>query len=289
MNYIECIQKSLDYIEENLDQEITVENLAEISLCSKFHFHRLFKAMVGIGVMEYVRKRRLTIAAQKLHYTCESIINIAMDVGYNSHTAFTRAFKGLYDLSPIEYRNKEVSIDHFEHVDVSHRKLINNKVGCIFGPRIFRKSSFSVVGMKITCSFDENKDTRAVPNLWYNFLERRKEIAGLVGEIGFGVSFDSCLGKFFNYIASFEVRDIKSIPEGMEYYTVPSSLYASFLFKFNSDLGRFYEALDYVYGVWLPQSKYKLSNQMDLIEAVDFTQYLKEDNSFEIWIPLQDD
>ncbi len=106
MNYIEGIQKVLDYIEENIEDPITLDKLADISLSSKFHFHRLFKAMVGIGVMEYVRKRRLTIAAQKLHYSNQSIIDIAMDTGYNSHAAFTRAFKGLHNISPETYRKK---------------------------------------------------------------------------------------------------------------------------------------------------------------------------------------
>ncbi len=93
---------------------------------------------------------------------------------------------------------------------------------------------------------------------------------------------------FFNYIASLEVADKDSIPQGMVSFQVPSSLFASFRFKFDSDIERFYEVLDYIYGIWLPESKYKLSNKLDLIEVIDFSRNLQEDHSYEIWIPLED-
>ena len=104
MDYIECVQKSLDYIEENLEDQISLEKLAEVTFCSIFHFHRLFTALVGMNVIEYVRKRRLTVAAQRLRSTNQSIIQLAIETGFNSHAAFTRAFKNAFGVLPDIYR-----------------------------------------------------------------------------------------------------------------------------------------------------------------------------------------
>jgi len=100
MNYVTCIQRTLDYIEENLETQITLEKLAEIACFSPFHYHRVFQAMVGESVMDYVRKRRLTRAAERLFFTDEKVIDIALDVGFHYQESFNRAFKKFYDVSP---------------------------------------------------------------------------------------------------------------------------------------------------------------------------------------------
>ncbi|MDF2520338.1 MAG: AraC family transcriptional regulator [Clostridia bacterium] len=98
------IKQSIDYIEEHLTDEITLDSLAELSFFSKYHFHRLFKTETGKAPMEYVRERRLTQAAYELAFSSKSITYIAHSLSFNSQDAFDKAFKRVYGITPIEYR-----------------------------------------------------------------------------------------------------------------------------------------------------------------------------------------
>lgn len=102
------IQKSIDYIEEHLTEDITLDNLADIAFFSKYHFHRLFKSSIGKTVMEYVRERRLAQAAHELIFSAKTIAHIAYSLSFNSHDAFDKAFKRLYGVLANEYRKNMV-------------------------------------------------------------------------------------------------------------------------------------------------------------------------------------
>lgn len=109
MNYDTCIKKSLEYIENNLDKKIELKDLADRVFLSKYHFHRIFHAVVGKPVAEYIRKRRLLKSADKLLNTNNKIVNIAFKYQFNSQEAFTKAFKRLYGMPPREFRKSRVT------------------------------------------------------------------------------------------------------------------------------------------------------------------------------------
>lgn len=88
MSYMECFQKSIDYIEEHLQDKMTVEELSAIAGFSPYHFYRLFAAYVGLPVMEYVRRRRLAHAAAELAKG-KRVIDIAMEYGFETHAGFS--------------------------------------------------------------------------------------------------------------------------------------------------------------------------------------------------------
>ena len=94
-SYETQIQRSIDYIEEDVMEKQT-RKLARIAGFSESHFHRVFQALVGDTVMEYVRKRRLAQATYQLSHTDEKIIDIAFEHGFQSHETFTRAFKNCF-------------------------------------------------------------------------------------------------------------------------------------------------------------------------------------------------
>jgi AraC family transcriptional regulator len=103
--YRERIQRVQRFIRERLDEELPLERLARVAHFSPYHFHRIFKALVGEGVFEYVRRLRLESAAQALAAGGRSVLQIALAAGYGSHEAFTRAFRQQLGVSPTEYRN----------------------------------------------------------------------------------------------------------------------------------------------------------------------------------------
>lgn len=98
------IKKIILYVEENLHEPLTLENIASQSYFSKYHFHRIFQSSIGMTVTEYIRLRRLANASSDLLYTNERILDIAFYYRFESQESFTRVFKEIYKLPPEKYR-----------------------------------------------------------------------------------------------------------------------------------------------------------------------------------------
>ena len=114
MHAWESIQKSVDYIEENLSREIQIEELANVASLSVFYFQRLFSRLVTRSVREYIKLRRLACACKSLDNKKKRILDIALEYGFKSHITFTKAFKATYGLTPSEYRDKHVVLESFD-------------------------------------------------------------------------------------------------------------------------------------------------------------------------------
>ncbi len=107
MNYKERINRIIDFIGKNLDEELTLDELCKVACFSKHHFHRLFTAHSGVSLQSYIKWLRLKRAAHQLTmYKKDTIINIALDAGFESHESFSRAFKQICKQSPSEFRNE---------------------------------------------------------------------------------------------------------------------------------------------------------------------------------------
>lgn len=99
------IGASIEFIEKHLCDNIKLEDIAKRSYFSEFHFHRLFRSEAGTSVMNYIRTRRLSRAAEELAYTEEDITGIALKYQFSSEESFSRAFKREYGICPRDYRN----------------------------------------------------------------------------------------------------------------------------------------------------------------------------------------
>src|SRR5699024_8049973 len=100
MDWHKKMNAANNYIEDNLHETIDIWEAARLACCSEYHFRRMFSFVAGVPVSEYIRKRRLTIAAQELQQTKETVEEIAQKYGYSSPDAFTRAFQGLHGINP---------------------------------------------------------------------------------------------------------------------------------------------------------------------------------------------
>lgn len=105
-DYVKRMDRVLDYIQEHLDEELSLDRLSSLACFSQYHFHRIFSGMVGESVKAYVRRLRLERAASRLKQTKKGITEIAFEAGFETHESFTRAFKVMFGLSPKHFRQR---------------------------------------------------------------------------------------------------------------------------------------------------------------------------------------
>lgn len=118
MHAWEAIQKTVNHIEEQIGEDIPIEELAEIAALSPFYYQRLFARLVKKPVREYIKLRRLARSCGALRHKQNRILDVAVEYGFSSHETFTRAFKETYGITPAQYRNKPVRLDHFDKPDL---------------------------------------------------------------------------------------------------------------------------------------------------------------------------
>ncbi len=110
MEWMERLNETICYIEEHLTKEIDYERLGQIACCSSYHFQRMFTYMAGIPLSEYIRRRKMSLAAVDLQGKSMKIIDVAGKYGYNSPTAFNRAFQSVHGIAPSAVKNEGVSV-----------------------------------------------------------------------------------------------------------------------------------------------------------------------------------
>lgn len=119
MNYYERIQKSIDFIEENICEDISIEQCAMKSFMSVSGYYRMFFSMVGMNVKEYIRRRRLTLALMDLQSPDKySVMDMAVKYGFNTQDGFSRAFKKQFGILPSELIDKNVNLNRFARIDI---------------------------------------------------------------------------------------------------------------------------------------------------------------------------
>jgi AraC family transcriptional regulator len=152
MDYITSINRAIDYIENHLTQAISVEDMAAVAGYSRFHFDRLFLAMLGETPASYLRKRRLSEAARELITSKKPILDIALDYQFQSQEAFTRPFRAMFGFSPGAYRKRRRFTRAFSRVTLSRQKLPQLNAGAARNPEII-VSGQSASGLLPICTY----------------------------------------------------------------------------------------------------------------------------------------
>ncbi len=119
-DYTERVLRVLVHIQEHLDDPLPLEELASIAHFSPFHFHRIFRGLVGESVKQHLRRLRLERAAGQLRCGNKQVVDIAFDAGYETHESFTRAFRKAFDRSPSEHRAEAVRSSQIGPAELVH-------------------------------------------------------------------------------------------------------------------------------------------------------------------------
>ena len=280
MEWIERLNASLNYIEEHLSEVIEIDDLAQIACCSSYHYQRMFTYIAGLPLSEYLRRRRMSIAAVELQQSEIKVIDLALKYGYTSPTAFNRAFQSVHGLAPSAVRKPGCSVKTFP--PISFRITVKGVEEMNY--RIEKKEAFRIVGLSAPMKSNTEENFSVVPQLWGRAAEEGwiGKLAAMMnaqpmGILGVSACFENENWKYFISVATDQPAEAP-----LEEYVVPAFTWAIF-----SGEGVCPQAIQdlerRIVTEWLPTSGYEYDNGPD-IEV-----YLEPDPSqarFEVWIPV---
>jgi AraC family transcriptional regulator len=286
--YLQQVQAGIDFIEANIDSNFSLADVATAAGLSQWYFQRIFKGLSNETLKAYIRARRLTVSLDKLLYTQEKIIDIAIAADYESQESYTRAFKVAFGITPNEYRKVGSKGMFLKKLELTTEYLQHIHQNITLQPTIVNKGKLILVGLK-TCFYntdsDKNNIGEKLPPLWDNFLERLNEIPyshpttcyGVVQPIG--QKTDQ-----LKYFAAVEVDRVETLPENMECIEVDAAQYAQFFHI--GEAHKIDDTVSYIYSNWLVQSNKRHTGAPDL-EIYDH-RYIadSEDSVFEYAIPI---
>lgn len=295
MDYTACLQRTLDHIEDHLKERLTAEELASLAGFSLYHFYKVFHSRTGLPVMEYIRRRRLAYAAADLT-SGRTLLEIALDYGFETHAGFTKAFRKTYGLTPEQYRIHATGRVP-ERVDLN--KLAHYKMtgGMMMRPTIVTKPEIKLVGYALETKMHGENFTE-IPEFWQRYINegwgpKLYEQVKPVRDAEYG----ACLmlpdkPEHFLYVIGFEVDSFDGVPEEFHRAVIPAATYAVFTSPAaDRDGGAFTTAIQgmttYVYNEWFPSSGYAYANG-----GVDFELYDERSNGdknlqMDLYVPVE--
>lgn len=217
--WIDGFQRSVEYIEQNLDKTLEIEDIAAKAALSSFYYQRIFGALCGMTVGEYIRARRMTAAAQELACSDRKVIDIAVKYGYDSPDSFAKAFQRFHGITPAHARGSGANLRSFAPLHIK----ITLEGGNMLNYKIVEKAPFTVVGIKRR--FSAETSYAEVPKFWSEWMADMKGLKGM-----FGVCSDMD-GKTFDYWIADLYLPWQDIPAGCETFQIPGGLWALFQCK----------------------------------------------------------
>lgn len=261
MNYLEQIMRAIDYIEQNLEDELIIDKISKEAGISKWHFQRVFKCVVGETVKDYTLIRRLSLAAQELLKTNENILQIAIRYQFESHEVFSRAFKRVFQQTPSEFRklnNQQSSIPQKPRITIQYLEHLFQ--GVQMEPKIIQLPTLHLIGIrgiiKSVLNPDFTKNFEIVPQLWEQL---RQELIKLnlnepIQRVSLIQALDeSKMDSDLEYFAGIKIaEDFVNSSKALEKRILPTATYAEFLHK--GSVRNVNHTMRYIYGSWFPKS-----------------------------------
>lgn len=278
MEWIDRLNQAVRYIEEHLTDETDYEQLGRIACCSSWHFQRMFSYMAGMPLSEYIRKRKMSLAAVDLQNSRLRILDVAAKYGYHSPTAFNRAFQSVHGIAPSSVRQEGVLLRSFPPVTFK----ITIKGAEEMNYRIETREAFRIVGVSVPLEKEIEKNFAVIPSKWQQVSEDGT-LARLIqmmnrepmGVLGVSTCNEADPWRYFIAVSTSEAA------ADLEEYTVPAAVWA--VFPGEGTNQSIQELERRIVTEWLPTSGYEYGS------APDIEVYLNPDPQnarYEVWIPV---
>jgi AraC family transcriptional regulator len=211
------------YIESHLSDELDIEAIAKIAGVSRFHLSRAFSASTGIGPAAYLRSRRLSEAARTLAQGAPDILAVALEAGYGSHEAFTRAFRQHFGLTPEQLRAQA----HLNGIKLQEPIKMEQEMNqmTLTSPRVVKSDAILLFGLAERCPVVGNP---SIPSQWNSFAPHIGRIDGQIGSVAYGVIYNSDDSGAYDYLCGVAVRAFPSHPSNFTRLRIPPQTYAVF-------------------------------------------------------------
>lgn len=273
-----AVEKAIWFIENNFRDDIALTAVAEAVSLSKFHLVRAFGVCTGHSVDGYIRARRLSEAAKQLARGSAGILETALDAGYGSHEAFSRAFRQRFGVTPEQIRKA----GDLSQLDLQEPlKMNEDLLADLAEPTIVRGDALLLVGLLRRYS---ERNVAEIPSQWQDFTPHLDAIPRRVGNTTFGVCCNSDSNGSTDYLAGVAVTSADDLPAPLTTLRLPARTYA--VFEHHGHVSGIRRTWASIFALWQPPSGRQL---------VDAPQFERYDDRFdphsgagmvEIWIPM---
>ncbi|MDL2212293.1 AraC family transcriptional regulator [Erysipelotrichaceae bacterium OttesenSCG-928-M19] len=282
MEWSDSISRALTFIENNLDDELTIEIIAKEVMISPFYFQKGFALLCGFTVGEYIKKRRLSLAGNELLKTDIKIIDLALKYGYDSPDSFTKAFTRFHGATPTSVRKGQAMIKSFAPLKIK----FSLEGGYTMDYKIVKKDAFKVIGLRREFKYEDAY--KLVPQLWQQYYEEGKD--KLVNSV-YGINIDEKMsGDVFEYMIG-DIYTNTTVPEGFITREIPQYTWAVFACK-GAMPTMMQETNSKIFSEWLVNNKeYEIAAGYNIemySNPSDYPNGVNDDNYYsEIWIPVK--
>lgn len=284
MEWLDRMMAAIDYMEKHIEEQLNMEEVAKTAYSSTFHFQRMFHMLTGMTIAEYIRKRKLTLAAQELAvYKDIRVLDVALKYGYDSPESFTKAFRRVHGITPSAAREPGANLKAYPRISF-HLSLKGDKD---MDYRMVERKEYEVIGKLIKVSCKDGENFRRVPEFWRECYKDGtvEKLCPGAGDKGLlGICMDMELEKEqMSYMIA--VENNGSIMDGsFTTRTIPAATWAVFT-SVGPLPGAIQKVWERIFQEWLPATGYEHADAPEL-EVYPLGNTMAEDYRCEVWIPV---
>ncbi len=273
------VRKALWYVESRLGEDLTLEDIAAVAGISRYQLVRAFGMATGLSAMRFVRGRRLTEAARGLAAGAPDILSLALDAGYGSHEAFTRAFRDQFGITPEQARAE----GHPSPLQLVEPIILDGHLNTTLAPPRFVDSpELLLAGFSEHYSYETSAN---IPAQWQRFGAWADAYAGSGPGAAYGVIYNADDEGRFDYLSGIAVKDFTGLANSDARLRISAQRYA--VFSCSDHVSQIRPVCHAIWREWLPTSGLKS------VDAPFFEFYpeafdpLTGTGGFEVWLPVQ--
>jgi len=272
------VGKALWFIESHFAHELSLEEIAAVGGVSRYHMAHVFSLATGLSVMRYVRGRRLAEAARVLAHGAPDILTVALDVGYGSHEAFTRAFRESFGLTPEQLRTSG-TVDNINLMEAM--RMDDTPRTTVAPPRFEPLPTLFIAGLGERCT---NASSAGIPAQWQRFVPHLGHIHGQKGHTTYGVLCNSDDEGNIEYVCGVEVTDFSDVPAHWSRLHIPAHQYA--VFTHQEHVSTIRRTWFTMWNTWLPDSGYEAAEAPAFERYDDTFDPTTGNGGVELWLPV---